>query len=132
MDKNYKNQIITPKKKNVSKFRNSISFSSLSHHQFAYLGNQNNKIVYELDKSGSKSSSNNNTSEIKSDAAKYSVVSDPIYELSKVNNVIIKIEYQNCCCINQSNNLYNVFTKNKNNIKYLFRAEELMPCTALI
>ena len=47
-------------------------------------------------------------------------------ELTKVNNVIIKIEYQNCCCINQSNN---VFSKTKSNIKYWFRGEELMPCT---
>ena len=120
-----KNQITTPKKSNVSKFRNSISFSSLSNHQFAFLGN-NNKL-YEIDKSSSNSSAN--SAELKSDVVKYNVVSDPINELKKVNNVIIKVEYQNCCCINQSNNLYNVFTKNKNNIKYLFRAEELMPCT---
>ena len=129
MENNNKNQIITPKKSNVTKFRNSISFTSMSNHQFVYLGNQNSKIGMEFDKSSSNSSSNNNNSEIKSDSFKYNVVSDPIYELSKVNNVIIKIEYQNCCCINQSNNLYNVFLKNKSNIKYLFRAEELMPCT---
>ena len=120
-----KNQITTPKKSNVSKFRNSISFSSLSNHQFAFLGN-NNKL-YEIDKSSSNSSAN--SAELKSDVVKYNVVSDPINELKKVNNVIIKVEYQNCCCINQSNNLYNVFIKDKTNIKYLFRAEELMPCT---
>ena len=120
-----KNQITTPKKSNVSKFRNSISFSSLSNHQFVFLGN-NNKL-YEIDKSSSNSSAN--SAELKSDVVKYNVVSDPINELKKVNNVIIKVEYQNCCCINQSNNLYNVFTKNKTNIKYLFRTEELMPCT---
>ena len=109
-------------KNNVSKFRNSISFSSLSNHQFVFLGN-NNKL-YEIDKSSSNSSSNSNNSvRINQNTVKYSVVSDPINELKKVNNVIIKVEYQNCCCINQSNNLYNVFTKNKTNIKYLFRAE---------
>ena len=120
---------VSPKKSNISKFRNSVSFSSLSNNQFTYFGN-NNKLVYEIDKSSSNSSSNSNNSvRINQNTVKYSVVSDPINELKKVNNVIIKVEYQNCCCINQSNNLYNVFTKNKTNIKYLFRAEELMPCT---
>lgn len=127
MDKKEKNKINSPKKSNVSKFRNSISFSSLSNHQLAYIGNNNGKYGFELDKSSSNTSSNN--FEIKSNNVKYHIVSDPINELTKVNNVIIKIEYQNCCCINQSNNLYNVFIKNKNNIKYLFRGEELMPCT---
>ena len=47
-----------------------------------------------------------------------------VTEFESIKNVIIKVEYQNCCCINQSNNLYNVFTKNKTNIKYLFRTEE--------
>ena len=127
MDKKEKNKITTPKKSNVVKFRNSISFSSLSNHQFAYLGNGNGKLDIDLDKSSSNSSSNNLDN--KPNNIKYHIVADPISELTKTNNVIIKIEYQNCCCINQSNNLYNVFIKNKNNIKYLFRGEELMPCT---
>ena len=128
MENNAKNQIKISGKNNVCKFQNSLSFSSSSNHQITYLGKNSSKLGYELDKSSSNSSINNN-SEVKENAIKYNVVSDPIYELSKVNNVIIKIEYQNCCCINQSNNLYNVFTKNKNNVKYIFRAEELMPCT---
>ena len=59
MKNNNKNQIITPKKSNVTKFRNSISFTSMSNHQFVYLGNQNSKIGMEFDKSSSNSSSNN-------------------------------------------------------------------------
>ena len=131
MEKNSKNQIVTSQKTNISKFRNSLSFSSTNNHQFGYINNHNTKIGYDLDKSSSNSSSNNNSnnSEIKLDAVKYKFTLDPVDELTKVNNVIIKIEYQNCCCINQSNNLYNVFSKNKSNIKYLFRGEELMPCT---
>ena len=130
MDKNSKNQIVTSQKNNVSKFRNSLSFSSANNNQFGYINNHNTKLGYDLDKSSSNSNSNNNSnnSEIKLEAVKYKFTLDPVDELTKVN-VIIKIEYQNCCCINQSNNLYNVFSKNKSTIKYLFRGEELMPCT---
>ena len=122
-----KTQEESPKKTtNVSKFRSSVSFSSMSNNQ---LGDYdiNNNLEYEIDKSSI--SSGRSADKKSNNTIKYNIVSDPINELSKINNVIIKVEYQNCCCINQSNNLYNVFTKNKTNIKYLFRAEELMPCT---
>lgn len=127
MEKNTKNQTTLPVKTSVSKFKNSLSFSSSSNRKFTYLGKDSSKIAYDLDKSNSNSSING--SELKGSTVKYNFVHDPIAELSKVNNVIIKVEYENCCCINQTNNLYNVFTKNKNNVKYIFRAEELMPCT---
>ena len=130
MEKNPKKQIISPKKDKVIKYRNSISVSSLSKHQFKFLANHNKNIEDNLDKSSSISSSNNNSnnSEIKPNSIKYKFVSEPVSELSKANNVIIKIEYPNTCCSNQTNNLYNVFIKNKTNLKYLFRAEELMAC----
>lgn len=121
---NPKNKIINPGKTKISQFRNSVSYSALSNHQFIYFANN-------LNNNSDKSSS---TSSIKSDVdsqtkSNYTFVSDPISEIKKVNNVIIKVEYQNCCCINESNTIYNVFTKNKTNIKYLFRAEELIPCS---
>ena len=124
-----KNHQITPKETiNVSKIHNnSVSFSSSKNYQLANFENNNDKLEYDLDKSSSNSSQN--STDRKSDTIKYNIVSNPINALSKESNVIIKVEYQNCCCINQSNNLYNVFIKDKTNIKYLFRAEELMPCT---
>ena len=124
-ESNSRTQDDSPKKTtNVSKFRNSISFSSLSNNQLGDYDN-NNKLVYDIDSN----SSGTSTDKKSNNTINYNIVSDPVNELSKVNNVIIKVEYQNCCCINQSNNLYNVFTKNKSCIKYLFRSEELMPCT---
>ena len=136
MEKNSKKQIISPKKNNVIKYRNSVNVNSLSNHHFAYLVNHNNKLENNLylDKSSSNSSSNSSSSNIsnnsqkKQNSIKFIPVSDPISELSKANNVIIKIEYPNICCSNQTNNLYNVFIKTKTNIKYLFRAEEQMAC----
>ena len=121
-----KNQQISSERSYVSKFRSDIGDNSLSNNQFDYFGNNNSKLDYDIDKSISNSVGSKDK---KSEKIKYNVVSDPINELSNANNVILKVEYQNCCCINESNNLYNVFTKNKSNIKYLFRAEELMPCT---
>ena len=126
-EEDFKNQV-TSQQKNVSKFRNSMSFNSLSNHQFGIIDNNNEKYGYDLDNSSSNSKSSSN-SNAKSDTVNYNLVSDPYIELLSVKNVIIKIEYQNCCCINVNNNLYNVFTKNKSNIKYLFRTKELMPCT---
>ena len=82
MDKNSKNQIVTSQKTNISKFRNSLSFSSTNNHQFGYINNHNTKIGYDLDKSSSNSSSNNNSnnSEIKLDAVKYKFTLDPVDE----------------------------------------------------
>ena len=124
---NSKTEDNSPKKTtNVSKYRNSISFSYMSNNQLGDYDN-NNKLAYDMDKSSN--SSRGSTDKKSNNSIKCDIVSDPLNELSTVKNVIIKIEYQNCCCINQSNNLYNVFIKNKSDFKYLFRSEELMPCT---
>ena len=130
-EKTLKRQSTINKNINISKFRHSVSVSTLNSHQFTFLDNSKKNYKYD-DKSSSISEVNSNKSfksaDVKSNSANYNTVSDPINELSKADNVIIKVEYQSCCCINMANNLYNVFTKNKNNIKYLFKTEELMAC----
>lgn len=108
---------------NSVQIHNSLSFSSLSNSQ-CRIGNNNDKYAIDIE------SENSGNSEMKtSSVIKYSPVSDPLQELSKINDVIIKIEYNTICCMNHSNNLYHVFIKNRNNLKYLFRGEELMACT---
>lgn len=111
-----------------------ISFSSSNYYQFVYMKSPNNKLGDESDKSSSDSNSSSISSQV--NLEKYKFVEDPINELSKANDVIIKIEYKNCCCINTFYNLYNVFIFNKN-IKYLFKAKELKsyrdyPCSEYI
>lgn len=102
-----------------------INYSAFSNQKVIFY---ENKLASELDKS-SNSNININNLEIKTNLFKYNVADNPIDELSKVNNVIIKIEYDDCCCLNQTNNLYSVFTKNNTDVKYLFRAKELMACS---
>ena len=120
MENNYKTDS-KDFQKNSSQVRNSLSFSSTSNRQFG-LGNNYDKYIYEAE--------NDNSSEIKtSNIIKFNPVSDPFFELSKACNVIIKIEYNELCGINHSNNLVHVFIKNKNDLIYLFRGEELMACT---
>ena len=125
--------------KGMSKTSN-ISFSATNNYQFANLGKI--KSINDGEKSSSSSNSNFNSSSssnssfynYKAKTCQFNIALDPINELSKANNVIIKIEYKNNCCINKSNNLYNVFINNNtntnifniNNIKYLFRAKELI------
>ena len=139
-EKNLKRKMSISKKVSkvtVTKYRNSISVSSFHSRQFPFFNNNIEKIKYEDDKSSSNSISSNISnqksqksynSSVKSNIKQYNLVSNPVSELSRASSVIIKVEYQDCCCINFANNLYNVFTKNKDNIKYLFKATELQAC----
>ena len=58
----------------------------------------------------------------------YNFVEDPIMELSKIDNVILKVQYNECCCRNSSNNLYHVFSKDNDIVNYIFIANELISC----
>lgn len=124
MEKKLKNQE-KELQKNAIQIHSSLSFSSMSNSNSQFkIGNNIDKYPYDIQ------SNNSGNSELKtSNIIKYSPISEPLQELSKINNVIIKIEYNNFCCLNHSNNLYHVFIKNKNDLKYLFRGEELMACT---
>ena len=120
MEKNYKTESKDPQKNNTQ-IRNSLSISFTSNRQFRIVNN-NDKYLYDIE--------NENSSEIKtSNIIKFIPVPDPIFELSKASNAIIKIEYNEFCGINQSNNLVHIFTKNKNDLNYLFRSEELLACS---
>ena len=124
MEKNFKNQE-KELPKNQVQIHSSLSFSSLSNNNSQFrIENNIDKYPYDI-KSNSSGSSELKTSNI----IKYSRVLEPFQELSKINNVIIKIEYNSFCCLNHSNNLYHVFFKNRNDLKYLLRGEELMACT---
>lgn len=62
---------------------------------------------------------------------RYMTVNNPLLELYKSKDAIIKIEYHDCCCCSESQNTYNVFTKINNNnevVKYLFQGKELISC----
>lgn len=113
--------------KNSVQIHSSLSFSSMSNsnsNSQIRMGNNIDKYQYDIQ------SNISGSSQIKtSNIIKYNPVLDPLQELSRINNAIIKIEYNNFCCLNHSNNLYHVFFQNKNDLKYLFRAEELMACT---
>ena len=114
-------------KSSDSKSNSEFSFNSSNNHRIVMHGGGKNDI--EIEKSNSISDNIGGNSEMRPDTPNYNVVCDPYNELSKIKDVIIKVQYQDCCCFSISNNLYNVFTKNKKNIKYLFRAKELMSCT---
>jgi hypothetical protein len=111
-----------------SKSNSEFSFNSSNNHRIVMYDGGKNGI--EIEKSNSISDNVGGNSEMRTDTVKYNVVSDPYNELSKIKDVIIKIEYKDVGgCLSLSNNLFNVFTKNKNNIKYLFRSKELRKCT---
>jgi len=61
----------------------------------------------------------------------YMTINNPLLELYKSKDAIIKIEYNDCCCCSENQNTYNVFTKINNNnevVKYLFQGKELISC----
>lgn len=61
----------------------------------------------------------------------YITVNNPLLELYKSKEAIIKIEYNDCCCCSEYNNLYNVFTKFNNtndSVKFLFQGKEYISC----
>ena len=65
---------------------------------------------------------NNNENESEKEV-RYVIVNNPLLELYKSKDAIIKIEYNDCCCCSEFNNIYSVFTKVNNNngvIKYLY------------
>ena len=61
----------------------------------------------------------------------YMTINNPLLELYKSKDAIIKIEYNDCCCCSENQNTYNVFTRINNNnevVKYLFQGKELISC----
>ncbi len=128
-DFNVKAIVYKNSKNSDNRSSGSFSFNSSNNHRFVMFDNNNQQGV-EIDKSSSISNNiSQHNSEFQSDTTKYNVAEDPYNELSKTKDVIIKVEYQNCCCVNITNNLYSVFTKKNRQINYLFRAKELMACT---
>ena len=62
---------------------------------------------------------------------RFMIVNNPLLELYKSKDAIIKVEYHDYCCCSESQNTYNVFTKVNNNnevFKYLFQGKELISC----
>lgn len=62
---------------------------------------------------------------------RYMVVNNPLLELYKSKEAIIKVEYNDCCCCSDYNNLYRVFTKFSNTneaVKYIFEGKEFISC----
>ena len=89
--------------------------------------NQNN---FDLSSNLSDLSNPNNLQyESKPKEVRYITVNNPLLELIKSKEAIIKIEYNDCCCCcSDFNNLYNVFIKNNEIIKFLFQGKELISC----
>ena len=128
MDEHVRDDIESNDKSSSSKSqRNDLSsFYGIKYDNINPYLNQNN---FDLSSNLSNSSTPNN---INYDAKEvnYLTVNNPIHELSKSKEAIIKIEYNDFCCCgcNDDNNLYNVFTKNYEIIKYLFQSQELVFC----
>ena len=101
------------------------SFSGKKYDNYnAYMDQNNDDISSNLDDLGNDDS--NGGKEVR-----FMIVNNPLLELYRSKEAIIKIEYNECCCCNEYNNIYNVFTKvnNKNNIfKYLFQGKEFISC----
>ena len=141
MNRKQKKSKISMNKDRVIRYRNSSGFNSPSHNYQNINFKGTSHDIFDKSSSNSNSNSNinsnsiyNNNLEMQSQNLElfpYIFVSDPVLELKKANNVIIKNTYDECCCVNQSNNIYSVFIKgNKNSeITYLFRVVELMVCT---
>ena len=73
---------------------------------------------------------NNNENESEKEV-RYVIVNNPLLELYKSKDAIIKVEYNDCCCCSEYNNLYNVFTKVNNSndsVKFLFQGKEYISC----
>ena len=104
-------------------------FSSKKNINFnAKLISNNFSITRDLNDSENKPDKNNN---IEEKQVNLLTSNNPLLELYKSKDAIIKIKYNDCCCCNEFNNIYNVFTKIKNNnnsIKHLFYGKEYISC----
>ena len=90
------------------------------------LGPNNSDITSNL------SNSYNNNENEEEKEFNFLTVNNPLLELYRSKDAIIKIEYNDCCfCCSEYNNIYNVFTKIKhsnNSIKHLFYGKEFISC----
>ena len=122
-----KDDISSNDKSSTSRIKNS-DLSSISGNKY-YINNQY------LNQNNSDISSNlsdlYNPNYENQKEVRYMTVNNPLLELYKSKEAIIKVEYNDCCCCSEFNNIYSVFTKVNNNngvIKYLFEGKEFISC----
>jgi len=101
------------------------SFSAKKYDNFNAFMNQNgDDISSNLDDIDNRESSDGKE-------VRFMTVNNPLLELYRSKEAIIKIEYNECCCCSEYNNKYNVFTKVNNNndiFKFLFQGKEFISC----
>ena len=130
MKKNIKNDIPSnDKMSNSSRIRNK-NFSDFSSNQNPdfnpYLDPNNYDLSSNLSDLYKQNNDNDNETEKQ---VRYIMVNNPLLELYKSKEAIIKVIYNDCCCCTEDNNLYNVFTKvnnNNNSVKFLFQGKEFI------
>ena len=128
MEKDIKDDISFNDKSNSSNRMKNSDISSISGNKFENINPYFNQNIDDISSNLSDdiNSDNNQEKEVR-----YMTVNNPLLELFKSKEAIIKIEYNDCCCCSEYQNTYNVFTKINNNneiVKYLFQGKELISC----
>lgn len=107
-------------------------FSDFSAKRDENFNNDFDQNSAEISSNISDSNNSNNSNNTNENNIRFITVNNPLLELYRSNNAIIKIAYYDyCCCCNESNNLYQVFTKynsNNNTVKHLFQGKEYISC----
>ena len=128
---NKKNDISSnDKSSNSSRIRNINDFSDFSSNKDPNYNPYLDPKNYDLSSNLSDLYNQNNDDESEKEV-RYIMVNNPLLELYKSKEAIIKVEYNECCCCNEFNNLYNVFTKVNNSndsVKFLFQGKEFISC----